>query len=167
MKNIKLVKYAVAGLAVAAFIGISLPVMADTNAVANQTVTLQVDPIQQISAAGAPSLHITTAVAGQAPTGITNNSSGTYSITSNDGTVKIQAKIDTAMPSGTQLRLTAATTGGTVVPRVSLSDSDQDLVTGLHLVSEADKALTYEFLATAAAGKLSSFEKLVTLTIVQ
>ncbi|MEO5815810.1 MAG: hypothetical protein ABIT20_11070, partial [Gemmatimonadaceae bacterium] len=41
---------------------------------ANQTVTFQVNAVNQIAFTGAPSLTITTAVAGSAPTSATDNS---------------------------------------------------------------------------------------------
>jgi hypothetical protein len=163
MKANTMVK-AVAGLVLAGFVGGSLPVMASPTA--EQTMSITVDSINEISVSGAVTLHITTATPGQAPTPVTDATT-TYSITTNQGGMKITARIDSAMPSGMALNLTAtATTGGSSTGKKSLTTADQDVVTGVGQVSET-KALSYELTATAAAGTLAATTRTVTFTITQ
>jgi hypothetical protein len=167
--RITLVKQAVAGLVVAGFIGSSLPVMADSQLTADQTVNIQVDEIQQISVSGAATLHITTAVPGAAPTAV-QDALTTYAITSNDGTKKITAALsDADMPDGIVLSLTAAaptTGGGTTAGKQTLAKTGGavDVVTGLSKLSDS-AGLTYDMTATAAAGKLTATTRTVVLTI--
>jgi len=164
MKADVLAKQAVAGLAVVAFLGGSLPVRAA--ATAEQTMSITVEPINEISVSGAVTLHITTATPGQAPTPATDATT-TYSVTSNQGSKKITAKINTPMPTGMALNLTAtATTGGASTGKKSLTMLDQDVVTAVGQVNET-KALTYELTATAAAGTLASTTRTVTFTITE
>ena len=161
-----LAKQAVAGLAVAAFIGSSLPVMADSQLTANQTVNIQVDEIQQISVSGAATLHITAAVPGSAPRAVTDATTR-YSITTNDGTKKISARINSSMPTGIEINLTAtAAKGGTSTGKKTLTTTDQDLVTGLRKLNDT-AGLTYELAATAEAGKLPATTRTVVLTITE
>ena len=149
-----------AGLVLATFFGGSITAIAASTT--DQTVNITVDEIQEISTSGAATLHITTAEAGSAPTAVTDAST-TYSITTNDGNVKIMAKLDTAMPDGMQLNLTAATSG-TSAGKVTLVATDVAVVTTVTKVSET-KMLTYELTATAAAGKLAATTRTVTFTI--
>ncbi|MDB4889962.1 MAG: hypothetical protein JWL61_1817 [Gemmatimonadetes bacterium] len=58
---------------------------------ATQTVTFQVNAINQIAFVGSPSLTITTAVAGAAPTSVT--AAGTWAVTTNQTGAKITASI--------------------------------------------------------------------------
>jgi hypothetical protein len=161
-----LAKQAVVGLAVAAFIGSSLPVMADSQLTANQTVNLQVDEIQQISVSGPATLHITTAVPGSGPRTV-RDATTTYSVTSNDRTKKISARINASLPTGMALNLTAtAPTGGASTGKKTLTTSDQDVVTGLSKLNDT-AGLTYELAATAEAGKLPATTRTVVLTITE
>ena len=66
---------------------------------ATQTVTFQVDAINQVGVTGSPTMAITAAVAGNAPTSVTS-SGNTWAVTCNQTGAKITASIGSAMPAG-------------------------------------------------------------------
>ena len=95
---------------------------------ATQTVTLQVDAINQISVAGTPSITITAAVAGGAPTSATS-SGNTWAVTTNQTGAKITASIASNMPTGLTLSANlGAPTGATSAGLKSLSTVAVDVV---------------------------------------
>ncbi len=131
-----------------------------------QTVTYAVNAINQIAFTGAPSLTITTAVAGSAPTSVTNSAS-TWAITTNQATVKISASIASAMPTGLTLNasLAAPTLNGTSAGFLALGTTAVDLVTAIDKLAQSGMAVSYRLDATAAAGVVASATKIVTYTI--
>lgn len=133
---------------------------------ATQTVTYQVDAINQISVSGAAiGLHITTATAGSAPTSVTDGST-TWAVTTNQSGAKITAAINSDMPSGVTLTLTlGAPTGATSAGAVALSHTAADVVTGITKLNESGLSVSYDLAATSAAGVVNSATKTVTLTI--
>lgn len=132
---------------------------------AQQTVTFQVNAINQISVAGTPSLTITTAVAGSAPTSVAS-SGHTWAVTTNQTGAKITASIPSAMPSGVTLTATmGAPNGATSTGQKPLGTTAVDMVTGITKINAAGLSLTYELEATAAAGVVASSTKVVTYTI--
>lgn len=132
---------------------------------ATQTVTFQVDAINQISVSGSPSLLINAATAGSAPTSATATGS-TYSVTTNQTGAKITGSIASAMPTGLTLSVTlAAPAGGTSGGAKSLSATATDLVTGITKVSAAGLTMTYTLDATTVAGVVVSTTRVVTYTI--
>ena len=153
------------GLAVLAMLAGSAH-MALSGTTATQTATYEVTSIDEISVSGNPgALTINTAVAGSQPTDATDATT-TYAITTNNSTRKITGKINTAMPANTSLKVTlVAPTGGTSAGQVTLSVTDQDLVTGITKLAESGKTITYVFSATLAAGIVASASKTVTLTV--
>ena len=142
----------------------TLPVLAGSSA--NQTVTLQVSAINEISISGNPgALTVNSATAGSAPNAV-NDASTTYAITSNESDKKITAAIDSAMPDGTTLTVNlGAPTGATSAGAVALSTSAADVVTGITKLNESGKSISYSFSATAAAGVVASTSRTVTLTV--
>jgi hypothetical protein len=132
---------------------------------ATQTVTFAVNAINQIAFVGAPSLTITTAVAGSAPTSVSNASS-TWAVTTNQTGAKITASIASNMPAGLTLSaslvapVTAASAG-----LQSLSTTAVDVITTLTKLNQAGMAVTYKLDATAAAGVIASQTRVVTYTI--
>lgn len=133
---------------------------------ATQTVTFEVQAINEISVSGNPAaLVINSAVAGSEPGAITDATT-TYAITSNETAKKITGVLDTAMPAGTTLQVAlAAPTGATSIGPVTLSNVAADLVTGIAQVAESGKTITYTFSATVAAGVVAPATKTVTFTI--
>jgi hypothetical protein len=131
---------------------------------ATQTVTFQVDAINQIAFSGSPSLVINTASAGVDPTAAT--AGATWAVTTNQTGSKITASIGSAMPAGVTLSVNlAAPAGGTSAGAQALSTTAVDLVTGLTKVAQGALGVTYSLSATAAAGVVSSTSRTVTYTI--
>ncbi len=131
---------------------------------ATQTVTFQVDAINQIAFSGSPSLVINTATAGSAPTAAT--ASGSWAVTTNQTGAKITASIGSNMPAGLTLTASlAAPTSGSSVGAQSLSTTAVDLVTGISKLAEGSLGVTYSLSATPAAGVVSSTTRTVTYTI--
>lgn len=132
----------------------------------NQSVTISVGAINEISVSGNPAapLTVSTATAGSEPSAV-NDATTTYAITTNGAGNKITGRIDTTMPTGTTLEvLLAAPTGGTATKQ-ALSATAVDLVTGISKKAEAAKTITYTFTATVAAGVVTSTTKTVTFTV--
>jgi len=132
---------------------------------ATQIVTFQVNAINQISVAGAPSLTINTAVAGSAPTSVTDNVS-TWAVTTNQSTAKITGSLSAAMPAGLTLSANlAAPAGASSAGLTALSAVAVDLVTSITKLNASGLGLTYQLDATSAAGVVSSSTRTVTYTI--
>jgi hypothetical protein len=145
----------------ALMIGASSAAAAQT---ATQTVTFQVDAINQIAFSGSPSLVINTATAGSAPTAAT--ASASWAVTTNQSGAKITASIGSNMPAGLTLTASlAAPTGGSSAGAQSLSTIAVDLVTSITKLAEGSLGVTYSLSATPAAGVVSSTTRTVTYTI--
>jgi hypothetical protein len=132
---------------------------------ANQTVTFAVNAVNQIAFAGAPSLTITTAVAGSAPTSATDNTAS-WAVTTNQTGAKITANIPTIMPTGLTLSSSlTAPTGATSAGFQPLALVAVDLVTGITKLAQGSLGVTYKLDATVAAGVVASGSRVVTYTI--
>jgi hypothetical protein len=130
-----------------------------------QTITFGVSAINQIAFAGSPSLTISTAVPGSAPTSVTN-ATATWAVTTNQSFAKITASIPTAMPAGLTLSSSlAAPTGATSAGYQSLGVTAVDLVTAVTKVAQGSLVVTYKLDATPAAGVVASASRVVTYTI--
>lgn len=132
-----------------------------------QTVTFEVQAINEISVSGNPgTLTVSTATAGQQPDAVSDNST-TYAITTNESNKKITVAIDTAMPSAVTLQIQlAAPSGATSAGNVTLSTTAADAVTGITQVAQSGLTITYTLTATVAAGVVGQTTRTVTLTIV-
>jgi DNA-binding response OmpR family regulator len=132
---------------------------------ATQTVTFQVDAINQVSVAGTPTLSITAAVAGGAPTSVTSTGN-TWAVTTNQTGAKITASIGSAMPTGVTLSANmGAPAGGTSAGYAALGTTATDLVTGITKLNATGLTLNYKLDATSAAGVVTSTTRVVTYTI--
>jgi hypothetical protein len=133
---------------------------------ATQTVTFQVDAINQVGVTGSPSLTVNAAVAGSAPTQVASNGHS-WAVTTNQTNAKITASIASNMPSGLTLQATlgVGATGATSTGAKTLSTVAQDMVTGLTKVNATGLALSYTLDATSAAGVVTSSSRVVTFTI--
>ncbi|HEX8246001.1 MAG TPA: hypothetical protein VF541_20975 [Longimicrobium sp.] len=131
-----------------------------------QEVTMQVDAINQLAFFGTPSLVISTATAGSAPTSVTANA--TYSITTNESSRKITAQLNADTPTGVTLSATlAAPSGASSTGAVALEHNEaHDVVRGIAKVSASGLNVTYTLSATAAAGVVLPTQRIVTYTIV-
>ena len=132
----------------------------------SQTVTYEVQAINEITVSGNPgALVISTATAGSEPDAATDATTS-YSVTTNGTNKRITGSIDTAMPANTALLVSlTAPTGGSSAGQVTLSTTAQDLVTGISTLAESGLTISYEFTANAAAGVVASSTKTVTLTV--
>lgn len=135
---------------------------------ATQTVTFEVEAINEITVSGNPGpLVVNAATAGGAPVAATDSTT-TYSVTTNQTGKKITAGIDTAMPTGTtltvQLESLLAASAGSVDISNATAGSVVDVVTALSTGTDSAQAISYTFSATAAAGTVSG-TKTVTFTI--
>ena len=131
---------------------------------ATQSVSYEVQAINQVSVSGSPSLVISSATAGSAPTSAT--ASGSYAVTTNQTGKKITAELDSDMPSGVTLSVTlAAPTGAASAGAVDLSVIPVTAVTGIGTVSESGLSVGYQLAATVAAGVVPAGSRTVTFTI--
>ncbi len=151
------------------FVGIVLLVasqIANAGNTATQTVTFEVQAINEISVSGNPgNLIVSTATAGSEPDVATDNSTS-YSITTNESSKKITGSISAAMPANTTLQINlTAPTGGSSAGDVTLTTTAADLVTGIATVAESGLTITYKFSATVSAGVVTSDSRTVTLTL--
>ena len=132
---------------------------------ATQTVTFAVNAINRIAFTGAPSLTITTATAGSAPTSVTDAATATWAVTTNQTGAKITASIP-AMPAGLTLSASlAAPAAATSAGFLALSATAVDLVTGITKLAQGALGVSYKLDATPAAGVVTSATRLVTYTI--
>ncbi len=132
---------------------------------ATQVVTFQVLPINVISFTGAPSLTITTAVAGANPTTVTLSTSR-WNVTTNQTGAKITASIPTNVPAGVTLSVNlAAPLGAASLGYKALTTVSTDLVTGITKRNQTNRVVNYRLAATAAAGVVASTTRVVTYTI--
>jgi CheY-like chemotaxis protein len=137
---------------------------ANAQATATQSVSYQVDAINQIAVTGAPSLVVNTAVAGSAPTSATSTGS-TWAVTTNQTGAKITASINANMTAGITLSATLdAPAGATSAGIKALSTTAVDMVTGITKLAATGLAISYQLDATAAAG-VTSGTRTVTYTI--
>jgi hypothetical protein len=122
------------------------------------------DARAQISVSGSPAaMKVTVAVAGQAPTAVTNAAT-TYSLASNPaGHFTITASINSPMPAGVTLKITLAASKGTSDGAVTLSTVAQNVVTTITR-KMSGQVITYSLSATAAAGVIGPTMRMVTLT---
>jgi hypothetical protein len=132
---------------------------------ATQTVTFQVNAINQIAFAGSPTLTVSTATAGSAPTAATD-ASATWAVTTNQSGAKITASIPSAMPVGLTLSANlAAPAGASSLGLKALGTVAVDVVTGLTKIAQGSLGVTYQLDATTVAGVVPSSSRVVTYTI--
>lgn len=131
---------------------------------ATQTLTFQVDAINQIAFTGNPSLVINTAAAGSNPSSVT--AAVTWAVTTNQANAKITASLNAALPANVTLTVDLApATGASSAGAQSLGTTSVDLVTAVTRVAESALGVTYTLSATAAAGVVASTTRTVTYTI--
>jgi hypothetical protein len=156
----KLIRHALPALA---FVAVSAGTAAAQQA--TQDVSFEVQAINQLAFTGSPSLVISTASAGSAPTSATANA--TYAITTNETDRKITAEIESDLPTGVALSVSlAAPSGGTSAGAVQLGTTAQDVVTGISTANASGLNVAYSLSATAAAGVVPAGTRTVTYTII-
>ena len=151
--------------AAAAFVALVIASSASSAQTTTQSITFGISAINPIGFTGAPSITITTAVAGAAPTSVTN-SVGTWAVTTNQTGAKITGSIPTNMPAGLTLASSlAAPAGATSAGFQNLSTVAIDLVTSITKVAQGSLTVSYRLSATPAAGVITSSSRVVTYTI--
>jgi len=122
------------------------------------------DARAQISVSGSPAqMKVSAAVAGAAPTAV-SNAATTYTLGSNPaGHFTITASINSPMPAGVTLKITLAASRGSSAGAVTLSTVAQSVVTGI-TNKMSSQLITYNLSATAAAGVVALQTRQVTLT---
>lgn len=131
---------------------------------ATQTVSFQVDAINQISFTGSPSLVVNTAAAGAEPTSASATVS--WAVTTNQSNSKITASMNAGLPAGVTLTVDLAAPAGSVsAGPQALGTTAVDLVTAITQVAQSGLGVTYTLNATAAAGVVPSATRTVTYTI--
>ncbi len=134
--------------------------------VAGHGVTINIQPIDEISVSGNPSLKIDHASAGQKLSEATPKS-GSCAITTNGTGKKIWAGISHSMPADTSLTLhVAAPPGsGTSSGNLVLTTSAAAVVTGIGPVANSRLATTYKLNAGVKAGNISPDDRAVTFVL--
>lgn len=142
-----------------------LVVAARASAQATQDVSFEVQAISELSFTGSPSLVISAATSGAAPTAAT--ASASYAISTNETNRTITAEIDSDMPTGLVLSVSlAAPSGGSSAGAVVLSTTAQPVVTGISSLNASGLGVSYSLSATSAAGVVAADSRTVTYTIV-
>lgn len=153
-------------LAAVAVLALCGSIAAFADAIATQTLTLEVTAINEIEVSGNPgAMTVNTATAGSQPDAVTNALT-TYSITTNGTGMKITGILNTVMPTNVTLQAAlAAPDVGTSAGATTLTTTAADLVTGVTQVVSSAKTITYTLSATVAAGIVASTTRTVTLTV--
>jgi len=132
----------------------------------SSTVTYTISPVTLIEIASDVNLTIDSvnSIGG----GLANDTDSTsYAITNNAGAKKLVGKLNAAMPANTTLAVNAsAPTGGASAGSVTLTDSNQDLVTGIGAVNQTGVNITFTLSATVNASLVNAATKTLTLTLV-
>ena len=111
------------------------------------------------------SLTINSGTVGVGLTSASNST--TYSVLNFIGSKKLVGKLSTAMPAGTTLQVQlAAPFGATSSGLVTLTSSNQNLVTGIGFTAGAGLSMAFTLSATVSAGVIASASKTFTLTLV-
>jgi hypothetical protein len=128
--------------------------------VGSRVSAAQANSTISVSPAVAGPLTITTAVAGQEPTGVVVGG-GTYSLSlkNKGGLSTITARLSAPLPAGTTLSIDLANpgSGAQALGPLQLTTSAQPIVVNLpaHKFSSSGDAITYSFTATTGAGVLA------------
>jgi hypothetical protein len=136
---------------------------------ASATVTFEVQEVFLLNLNGSASLTINTANIGTGLIDAVDLTGMSYDITSNCAAdnPKIVGRISAAMPANTSLSVNVAAPSGAVSEGwVVLSDSDQDLVTGIGNLNQLGLAIGFKLSASVAAGEVPSDSRTFTMTIV-
>jgi hypothetical protein len=132
---------------------------------ATQVVTFRVEAIEQVSVQGTPSLTISTAAAGSAPTSVTTTDNS-WNVTTNLTGAKVTASLESDMPSGVTLSVNlTAPAGATSAGLTVLGSSPVDVVTNVSKLTATQLPLMYKLQATPKAGVVTAGTRVVTFTI--
>ena len=142
-------------------------VVAFAGTAAAQSVTTEVQAVNDLTVSGSPSLTIVETNSG-AGSGLKSvSAAGSYAITTNGTNKRITAALSLAMPAATSLSVTftAPTASGTSAGPVALTAAAQDVVTGITTVDEVGIPVSYTLAADVTAGILGSVTRTLTYTL--
>lgn len=146
---------------------LAIPVYAQENRTAVQTLQLSVVPIVRLNVSGDPQpLVLTSFPAGQSSGSVADRST-TYSLTSNQSSLKIVASIDRPMPRGTQLLIALESNLGSPAGAVDVSAAVQgvNVVSSLRSGADAGQHITYAFVAERDADRSAETVRSITFTV--
>lgn len=127
-------------------------------------VTYEVAAINRFDISGSPA---TLLIDTQAKMAGVSDASTTWSITTNQSDMKVQAQLDSDMDDFVTLTVAfAAPTGAGSEGPQALSTTAVDLVTGITELEQAGLGVTYNLSATPGAGVVAEASRTVTYTIV-
>ena len=122
-----------------------------------QTVTL---------GGGTPTVHITTAVAGSAPTTVSTTTTTLAYTNDNTGTKVLRARLASALPAGVTLQVSVSTpSGSTSLGFVTLTTSYQNLTGTIAKNASGTVNITHRLSATSAAGVQAASTRQITFQI--
>ena len=91
----------------------------------------------------------------------------TYSVFNTQGSKKLVGRLSSAMPTNTTLTIQLAAPSGAVSRgAVTLTTSEQELVTGITAVAQTGLSITVTLSATVSAGVIGTSSKTLILTLV-
>ena len=110
-----------------------------------------------LSTTGAPTLQVTTALAGSPPTTVSVATTTLTFNTGNGSGKTLQAKLSAALPSGVTLDVSvSAPTGASSLGFVTLTTANLDLTTLIPKSTNGTLTITHRLSATSAAGVLAA-----------
>jgi hypothetical protein len=125
---------------------------------------------QTLGVSGNPGLlRVSAAVSGSEPIAVTNSVTS-YTVTTPNANrlYNITAQLNAAMPVGLTLNATlAAPAGATSLGPIALDQTARNVVTNVPRRTNSTHGITYQLVATVAAGVVPVSTRIVTLTIVQ
>jgi len=132
-----------------------------------QHVSVTISPIVVMAVFGEP-VPLLLSTGAVATAGPVRDRSSFYNLTTNVENVRLTAEIDTPMPSGTRLTLSAETTIGesSGVVDVSKATSPAILVSSISRGLENGQRLTYAFSSGASSVEVPFQSRTITLTLI-
>jgi len=132
----------------------------------SQSVTVSVQPINELSIAGDVDLTLSTSTPGSGLDAVSDALSATYSLTTNDTGKKISGAIDAPFSPGVTLSVLLGAPIGATSSIQNLSTTAVDLVTGIGYTAQTGLTITYTASASLLAAPNGSGEsRTVTLTL--
>lgn len=132
----------------------------------SQSVTVSVQPINELSIVGDVDLTISTTTVGAALNPSVNSASAKYSLTTNDANKKIIGSLDAEFSPGISLFILLGQPTGSISTQELLSASPTDLVTGIGHLAQSDLSITYTATASISSPPNGAGEfRTVTLTL--
>ncbi|WP_148306364.1 hypothetical protein [Gemmatirosa kalamazoonensis] len=112
---------------------------------------------QSLTPSGTPTLRVSTAVAGSAPTSVSVSTTTLAFTIGNGSALTLQAKLAAALPAGVTLEVSVtAPSGATSNGLVTMSTSYADLTSSIPKNKSGTLTITHRLSATSAAGAIAA-----------